>query len=50
MRAREVVGNNPISLSDLDPMILLDTIERDLKIEQILLIHYKANITYEDII
>ncbi len=47
MRAREVVGNNNITLTEEDPTILIDTIVRDGKEEKILLIHYRAHIEDE---
>lgn len=48
MRAREVVGDNSIELSDDNPTILFDMIQRDGKEEQILLIHYRASIANEE--
>ncbi len=46
-RAREVVWDNMITLTEDDPTILIDTIIRDTQPEQILLIHYRANIKDE---
>jgi hypothetical protein len=47
MRAKEVVWDNQIFLTEDDPTILLDTILRDGISEKILLIHYKAHIENE---
>ncbi len=47
MRAREVVWDNTITLTEDDPTILIDTITRDNQPEQMLLIHYRAHIENE---
>jgi hypothetical protein len=47
MRAREVVWDNPITLTMDDPTILIDTIIRNELEEMILLLHYKAHIKDE---
>lgn len=47
IRAQEVIGSNTIILNENNPTVLLDTIERDGKKENILLIHFKARIIDE---
>ena len=47
MRAREVVGDNVVVLTEDEPTILIDSIIRDGNPEKILLIHYKAHIQNE---
>ncbi len=48
-RAREVVGDNMVTLIDTEhPIILLDMIDRWWYEEQILLVHYSATIADED--
>ncbi len=47
VRAREVVWDNTITLTADDPTILIDTIVRDGRDEQIFLIHYRAHIEDE---
>lgn len=44
IRAQEVVWDNKITLLNDNPTVLLDIIERDGQEENILLIHFKANI------
>jgi hypothetical protein len=47
-RAREVVGDNSVTLIDTEhPVILLDMIDRDGYEEQILFVHYSATIADE---
>ena len=48
IRAQEVVWVNKITLTEDDPTVLLDTIERDGQEENMLLIHFKASIMDED--
>lgn len=50
IRAREVIGENRITLWDTPPAVLLDTIVRNGVSEQILLIHYGASIQDESTI
>lgn len=47
-RAKEVIGNNVITLSDTDPLIIKGTIERDGHDEDIILIHYLGSICDEE--
>lgn len=42
-----MIGSNTIILNENNPTVLLDTIERDGKKENILLIHFKARIIDE---
>ena len=46
-RAREVVGDTVVQLLDLPPLVILDTLERKWVMEDILLMHFKAEIEDE---
>ncbi len=46
-RAREVVGETPVSLFDAAPLIILDQIDRAGVKEDILLMHFQASISDE---
>jgi hypothetical protein len=48
IRAHEVIWENKIILSEMEPTVLFDSIIRDGQEEKILLIHYKASIYDEE--
>ncbi len=47
IRAQEIIWDNPISLSDEAPLVLMGMIERDGNEENIVLIHYLGTIEDE---